>query len=75
LTLPQSAVLLREGFSFVMTVDAESRVREQKVVVGRRDGDRVEILEGLTPAARVVASGAAFLGDGDTVRVTDAPAK
>jgi RND family efflux transporter MFP subunit len=75
LTVPQSAVLLREGFSFVMTVDAESRVREQKVVVGRRDGDRVEILEGLTPAARVVASGAAFLGDGDTVRVTDAPAK
>ncbi len=75
LTLPQSAVLLREGFSFVMTVDAESKVREQKVVAGRRDGDRVEILEGLKPDARVVASGAAFLGDGDTVRVTDAPAK
>jgi len=75
LTLPQSAVLLREGFSYVMTVDADSRIHEHKVVVGRRDGDRVEILEGIAADARVVATGAAFLGQGDTVRVVDAPAR
>jgi len=42
--------------------------------VGRRVGDRVEITSGLDASARVVASGTAFLADGDTVRVVDAPA-
>jgi HlyD family secretion protein len=34
----------------------------------------VEILAGLKPEDRLVASGASFLSDGDTVRVVDAPA-
>jgi hypothetical protein len=74
LTLPQEAVLLRDGFSYVFTVDADSRVTRNKVEVGRRVGQQVEILSGLDPAARVVAAGAGFLGDGDTVRVVAAPA-
>jgi HlyD family secretion protein len=44
-----------------------------KVGVGRRVGDRVEITSGLQRDARVVAAGAGFLADGDTVRVVDAP--
>jgi RND family efflux transporter MFP subunit len=75
LTLPQAAVLLREGFSYVMRVGGDSRIAETKVSVGRRMGDRVEITGGLDPQARVVAQGAAFLADGDVVRVVDAPAK
>lgn len=74
LTLPQEAVLLRDGFSYVFTVGADQRVTRVKVQAGRRVGDRVEILGGLDPAARVVAAGAGFLGDGDTVRVVAAPA-
>jgi RND family efflux transporter MFP subunit len=74
LTLPQSAVVLREGFSYVMRVGDDGKVAQTKVVTGRRVGDRIEIREGLDPAARVVASGGAFLGDGDTVRVVDATA-
>ena len=69
LTLPQSAVLLRDGFTYVLRVGADSKVSETKVRVGRRSGDRIEILDGLTPDARVVESGGGFLGDGDTVRV------
>lgn len=69
LTLPQGAVLLREGFSIVMRIEADARVREVKVRTGRRVGDRVEILEGLDAQARVVAQGAGFLGDGDRVKV------
>jgi HlyD family secretion protein len=42
-----------------------------KVSVGRRVGDRIEIVSGLDPQARVVASGGGFLSDGDTVRVVD----
>jgi RND family efflux transporter MFP subunit len=72
LTLPQSAVVLRDGFSYVFKVGGDGRVAQSKVGVGRRSGDRIEITSGLDPAARVVASGGGFLADGDTVRVVDA---
>ena len=72
LTLPQSAVQLRDGFSYVLRVSPDSKVSEAKVTVGRRVGDRIEITGGLDAAARVVASGGGFLGDGDTVRVVEA---
>jgi RND family efflux transporter MFP subunit len=73
LTLPQSAVLLRDGFSTVLRVGADSKVQSVKVTVGRRVGDRIEITGGLDAEARVVASGGSFLSDGDLVRVADAP--
>jgi len=72
LTLPQSAVLLRDGFSYVLRVGPDLKVSETKVTVGRRVGERVEITGGLDADARVVASGGGFLSDGDTVRVVDA---
>jgi RND family efflux transporter MFP subunit len=72
LTLPQTAVVQREGFSYVFRVDGD-RVAQVKVATGRRAGDRVEIVDGLAPDARVVATGAGFLADGDVVRVVDAP--
>jgi HlyD family secretion protein len=75
LTLPQSAVLLRDGFSYVLKVGADSKITQVKVGVGRRVGDRIEITNGVDPAARVVAAGGGFLGDGDIVRVVDATAK
>jgi len=73
LTLVQSAVLVREGFSFVMRVGADQRVTQLKVQTGRVLGDQVEILSGIKPEDRLVASGASFLSDGDLVRVVDAP--
>lgn len=72
-TLPQSAVLLRDGLSYVMRLDADNKVHEVKVSVGRRLGDRIEITGGLDASARVAATGVAFLGDGDTVRVITEP--
>ncbi|MDP1649123.1 MAG: efflux RND transporter periplasmic adaptor subunit [Rubrivivax sp.] len=74
LTLPQGAVLLRDGFSYVFRLQADSRVRRAKVEVGRRAGERIEITAGLDAAARVVDSGAGFLADGDSVRVVQPPA-
>lgn len=73
LTLPQSAVLLRDGFSYVFKLGADNKVSQAKVGVGRRVGERIEITAGLDAGTRVVASGAGFLADGDTVRVVDAP--
>jgi HlyD family secretion protein len=73
MTLPQSSVLQRDGFSYVFKLGADNRVAQAKVAVGRRVGDRVEVTSGLEANTRVVASGGGFLSDGDTVRVVDAP--
>jgi RND family efflux transporter MFP subunit len=75
LTLPQSAVVLRDGFAYVYRVGADRRVAEVKVEVGRRIGDRIEIVRGVDPQMQLVASGAGFLSDGDVVRVVDADAR
>jgi HlyD family secretion protein len=75
LSLPQSAVLLRDGYSYVMRVDGAGKVAEHKIKVGRRQGDRIEILEGLSPDEPVIASGLGFLTDGDTVSVVQHGAK
>jgi RND family efflux transporter MFP subunit len=74
LTVPQSAVVVRDGFSYVYTVGADQKVSQLKVQTGRQSGDRVEVTSGLKADARVVASGGAFLNHGDTVRVVEAPA-
>ena len=75
LTLPQSAVQLREGFAYVFRIDATGNdagtVTLTKVGTGRRLGERIEV-SGLDADARVVASGAGFLADGDTVRIVAA---
>ena len=75
LTLPQSAVVLREGFAYVFRMEGEDRVAQAKVDLGRRVGERVEIVAGLAPEARVVATGAGFLADGDVVKVVDGISK
>lgn len=71
LTVPQSAVLLRDGFHYVMGVGARSEVIVRKVSVGQRAGTRIEITQGLGAADAVIASGLSFLSDGDIVRVVD----
>jgi RND family efflux transporter MFP subunit len=76
LTLPQSAVLLREGFAYVFRIEAgadgTAKVIQTKVGTGRRDGEQHIEITGLDGATQVVASGAGFLADGDTVRIVAA---
>jgi RND family efflux transporter MFP subunit len=75
LALPQTAVVLREGFAYVFQLEGDNRVAQRKVELGRRVGERVEIVAGLSPEARVVASGAGFLADGDVVKVVEVEEK
>lgn len=70
LTLPQSAILLREGFSYVFRVN-DGKLTQTKIGIGRRNADRVEV-SGLDAAALVVTDGVGFLTDGDTVRIVAA---
>jgi RND family efflux transporter MFP subunit len=72
LTVPQQAVVLRDGFSYVFRLNADQRVSQIKLQIGRRVGERVEVLAGLDAEAQLVASGAGFLNDGDLVKVVAA---
>jgi HlyD family secretion protein len=69
LTLPQQALVLRDGFSYAMRIESNNKVTQVKLQTGRRMGDAVEITQGAKAGERFVASGAAFLADGDTVKV------
>lgn len=72
LTVPQQALVVRDGFHYVFEWLSDGRVAQRKVLIGRQVGERVELLSGLTPTAQVVASGAGFLNDGDLVKVVRA---
>ena len=69
LTLPQQALVLRDGFTYAMRIETNNKVAQVKLQTGKRSGDAVEILSGAKSGERFVASGAAFLADGDTVNV------
>ncbi len=69
MTVAQSAVVVRDGFSYLFNVGEDSRVAQIKVTTGRRQDGRIEILQGLTEAMQIVTVGAGFLRDGDLVRV------
>ena len=69
LTVPQRALVVRDGFNFIFTLSPDNRVRQVKVQTGRLTGDRVEVLSGLAPDARIVVDGASFLAEGDLVRI------
>jgi RND family efflux transporter MFP subunit len=74
LTVPQTAVIVRDGFSYVYRVGQDKRVSQLKVQTGRVVGDHIEIQSGVKPEDQLVASGGSFLSDGDLVRVVEAPA-
>jgi HlyD family secretion protein len=74
LTLPQQALVLRDGFTYAMRIEPGNKIKQIKLETGRRLGDAVEITKGAQAGERYVASGAAFLADGDTVQVVPAPA-
>jgi HlyD family secretion protein len=72
-TLPASALVLRDGFNYAFRIDPGNKVSQVKLQVGRRVGERVEVINGIKTDQSFVASGAAFLADGDTVRIVAAP--
>lgn len=73
-TLPESAIAWRDGKSYLFTLDRAAeplRVTRLHVQLGRRHNGQVEVLTGLPTPAEVVQNGAAFLSDGDVVRLAD----
>lgn len=68
LTVPESAVISLDGFSYVFAAKPDGRVSRIKVKTGRRRDGRVEI-SGAANDALVVQSGGIFLADNDLVKI------
>lgn len=71
-TVPQQAVVIRDGFSYVFRLNTDNRVTQTKIEPGRRLTDRIEVVSGVPLDAVLVVSGAGFLNDGDLVKVVAA---
>jgi HlyD family secretion protein len=68
-SLPQPAVMQRGSTTYVLVVGADNHVHERAVTVGQRNGDRVQIKQGLKANEPVVETGGPFLTEGDVVQV------
>lgn len=69
LTVPSESVVVRDGNNHVFVIDAQNKAGQRKVQIGRRVGERVEVLEGLKPEESIAVQGAGFLNEGDLVKV------
>ncbi|HPY40107.1 MAG TPA: efflux RND transporter periplasmic adaptor subunit [Thiolinea sp.] len=69
LTIPQTTVILRDGRHIVFEIGADNHVIQHEVKLGRRVQDRVEIISDLPADLKLVATGGAFLNDGDLVQL------
>jgi HlyD family secretion protein len=67
ITIPRSAMIQKEGKPAVFILDG-SRIRLREIQVGRDLGDRVEVVDGLSPNDRIVARGVEGLTPGQRVR-------
>ncbi|MGN6151422.1 MAG: efflux RND transporter periplasmic adaptor subunit, partial [Lysobacteraceae bacterium] len=72
--VPVAAVVLRDGFPTVFTIDGKGLARPQRVRTGIKLDDAIELVDGPKAGTRVVVQGAGFLADGDRVRIVEAPA-
>lgn len=73
LTLPESAITMRDGNAYVFEVinTANQQVVKQiKVSLGRQLADKIEVA-GIAESSSYIVSGGAFLNDGDVVRTLE----
>lgn len=68
--IPSSAVIYDSQGSSVFVMRQDNSVLKQKVVLGARQGDLVEIVTGPAVGSWVVTSGASFLADNEKINPT-----
>lgn len=74
LSVPASALVMRDGYASIFVLSENNQVRQLRVTTGRSRQDRIEVIGApdLSGNLKVIDSGAAFLADGDLVRVVSA---
>lgn len=70
LVVPREAVILQNKENYVYVVD-QDKAKQVKVKLGDSDGEKIEVLEGLSGTEAVVVKGQNTLSDGATVTVID----
>ena len=74
IALPASSVLTaQDGATTVMVIGPDSRAHQTPVKTGIRDGDKIQIVEGLDSAAKVIIAGNYGLPDKTKVRAEGSP--
>jgi multidrug efflux pump subunit AcrA (membrane-fusion protein) len=66
--ISRDAILKKDGVSYVMLVN-NSKAREQTIKTGLTQGNRVEVLEGVSPGDLVIVSGQQGLKSGMPVKI------
>lgn len=69
LTVPETALVFRDGINYLFKISENQRVTRVRVETGRRNDSEVEILSGIDRSASVVKSGGAFLAENALVRI------
>jgi RND family efflux transporter MFP subunit len=68
--LPATAILEKDGKSFVWVVDAaKGTVALRAVTVGAREGDNIAVTSGISAGERIVVAGVHSLAEGQPVKV------
>jgi multidrug efflux pump subunit AcrA (membrane-fusion protein) len=68
--VPSSAILPGEGGgTAVLVLGADSTVHQKKVEIGVREGDKVQLLSGVSPGDQIVTVGGVGVDDNSKVRV------
>ena len=76
LVVPASSVITTpDGATAVMLAGSDGRAHQKAVKLGIRNGDDVQILDGVTAADKVVATGAYGLPDKTKIKIEAAPAE
>ncbi len=74
LVIPAVALLTaQDGATSVMQVSADSRAHQKNIKVGLRQGDKIQVLEGLQAGDQIVASGAYGLPDNTRIKTENLP--
>ena len=69
LHVPESAIVYRDGYTYVIAVANNSIARQIKVTTGRRRENLVEIKGAVSKADPLVLSGGSFVIEGDLLKV------
>lgn len=70
LTIPQAAIIQKQGIYYVFTV-ANDKVTRHQVEVGATTGDRIEIKSGLQSGDKLAVSNVSQLKDGEVVTIVE----
>jgi membrane fusion protein (multidrug efflux system) len=70
LTIPQVAIIQKQGIYYVFIVENDKVTRRQ-VEVGATSGDGIEIKSGLQPGEKLAVSNVSQLKDGDVVKIVE----